>query len=73
MNLALNLPKTYKNHTENDTQFTPINPPNLTFCLSSRKDKNTFFNLLKIKDKNNEFEEIYFCNVLPRGLCFLTT
>ena len=66
MNIALKLHKTLENHTKNDnTIHTYQTPPILTFCLSSSKDKNTISNLLKTKDKNSEFEEIYFCDVLP--------
>ena len=71
MNVALKLHKTHKNHIENANMIhTYQTPPNLTFCLSSNKDKkkNTFSNLLKTKDKNSEFKEIYFCDVLPQGI-----
>ena len=66
MNLAFKFHNTHEDHTKNANKIHIYQtPPNLTFCLSSRKDKNTFSNLLKTKDKNNNIEEIYFCDVLP--------
>ena len=74
MNLAFKLHKTHENHTINaNTIHTNQTPPNLTFCMSLSKDKSTFSNLLKTKDKTSEFAEIYFCNCLPRGLGFPIT
>ena len=66
MNLAFKLHKTHENHAKNAKKNrTYQRLPNILFCLPSSKGQHTFSNLLKTKDKNSEFKEVYFCDILP--------